>query len=296
MGQLTTFQDQYELAQRLSHFTDGTITTGFKNDINTGCTKLMAGLHRSYLRANRFTGLVANQQYYQYPQDCRELRQFMTHIGGIERDLDEITDEKYWNLMNQTVVTGLPYAFFVKGFKEVGLYPVPADTTNNGGELVFTRRHLTMTQDDYTDGTVSVTGVQTVTGSGTVWTQGMVGRAFEVTDGSDANWYRIASVESNTSLTLENVTQGINGSGLSYRIGECAFLPDEYLETPVDYALSRFFLGRDQGKQAQFLKLYTDAFEEMRSEYSGKSSSNVIDASHRVPIYDSLRSNISINT
>lgn len=297
MGQLLTFQDQYQMAQTLSHFSDDAITAILKRDINTGCAKLMAGLDRAYLRRSRFTDLVAQQQYYQYPQDASKLRSFKTHIGGIERSMTEITDEETWDRMNQVPVYGIPWAFFTKGFDEVGLYPIPTDTTSSGGELVFTQRHLTMTQDDYTTGTVTVNGTQTVVGSGTTFTQGMVGRAFEIVDGSDGNWYRILSVESGTSLTLENVTQGITGGALSYRIGECAFLPEEYLETPVDYALNRFYLGRDQAKQAQFLNLYNTAFEDMRSVYGRKNSSSLIDASpNRTPQYDPLRSNISIDT
>lgn len=297
MGQLITFQDQYQLAQRLSHFSTDTITADFKKDINTGCAKLMAGMHRSYLRVSRSTDLVAAQQYYQYPQDCREMRNFKTHIGGIERSMTEVTDEEYWDRINQTPITGIPYLFFVKAPKEIGLHPTPSAAVSSGGELVFTRKHLNMTQDDYTTGTVTVTnGGQTVTGSGTSWTQNMVGRAFEVTDGSDGNWYRIASVETATSLTLENTNQGISGGALAYRIGECAFIPEEYLETPTDYALSRFYLGRDAAKQAQYLNMYKSDSEELRSEYGRKASSSVIDASHRVPIYDSLRSNISIQT
>ncbi len=297
MGQLTTFQDQYELAQRLSHFTDDVITAAFKKDINTGCTKLMAGMHRSYLRVSRFTDLAAGQQYYQYPQDCREMRNFKTHIGGIERSMSEVTDEEYWDRLNQVVLQGLPYKFFVRMPSEVGLYPAPGADVPSGGELVFTRKHLAMTKDDYTTGTVTVSeGDDTVVGVGTVWTQDMAGRAFEVTDGSDGNWYRILSVESATSLTLENVYQGLSGGAIAYRIGESAFIPEEYQETAVWYALSNFYLGRDSSKQTQYLNLYKANFEELRSEYGRKASSSVIDASRRSPIYDPLRSNISIQT
>lgn len=298
MGQLLTFQDQYLMGQQLAHFSDSTTTTKLKRDINTGCARLMAGLDRAYLRRNRFTDLEAGQQYYQYPEDALKLRQFVTHIGSINLPLIEITDEEEWDRMNQVPVQGIPWAFFIKGMTEVGLYPIPEASTSSGGELVFTQRHVAMTQDDYTTGTVTVAnGSQTVVGVGTTWTSAMAGRGFEVTDGSDGNWYRILSVESTTSLTLENFDQGISNSGLAYRIGECASLPEEYLESPVDYALNRFYLGRDQAKQAQYLGLFTAAFEDMRSVYGRKASSNVIDASTtRVPMYDPLRSNISINT
>lgn len=297
MGLLTTFQDQYQEAQTLSHFTDNTITTKFKRDINIGCAKLMVALGRAYTRRSRFTDLVAGQQYYSYPKDALKVRQFVTHIGGIARDMNEITDEKYWNQLNQVSVQGIPTYFFVKGFDEIGLYPIPSAAASSGGELIFTQRHLTMTQDDYTTGTVTVVaGSQAVTGSGTNWTAGMVGRAFEITDGSDGNWYRISAVASATSLTLENYDQGISGNTLPYRIGECALIPEEYLDAPTNYALARFYLGRDQNKATEFSTLFTEAIEECRSEYGRRASSSVIDASHQFPVYDPLRSNTSINT
>lgn len=297
MGQLTTFQDQYQEAQTLSHFTDAATTARFKKSVNRGCAKFMSLLNRAYLRRSRFTDLVAGQQYYTYPLDALKMRQSMTHIGGIERDLFEVPDEKYWNQLNQVVQQGIPTWFFVKGFDEIGLYPAPAASTSAGLELVFTQRHLNMTQDDYTTGTMSATAdSQTVTGSGTAWTTGMAGRAFEATDGSDGNWYRIQSVESATSMTLEKVYQGLSGTGLPYRIGECAYIPEEYLESATDYALERFYLGRDQAKFNQYETLVNNAVEECRSVYGSKTSSGVIDASHRVPVYDPLRSNISIKT
>lgn len=297
MGQLITFQDMYQMAQGTSHFNDATITTQFKRDINTGCSKLMAALGRQYTRRSRFADLVASQQYYQYPEDAFKIRDVTTHIGNIARPMVEITDDDYWQRLNQVAITGLPAYYHVQGFDEVGLLPIPVDATSAGLELIFTLRHVRMTKDDYTTGTVTVaSGSQTVTGSGTDFT-GMVGRAFEVTDGSGDSWYRVQSVESATSMTLENYYQDTSGSTLAYRIGQAPQIPEEYTESAVDYALSRLYRGRDLMKADSFLKLFDDAVEEARSLYSNASDHNVIDASPEVgPGYNPMTSNISINT
>lgn len=85
----------------------------------------------------------------------------------------------------------------------------------------------------YSTGTVSYTqNSRTVTGSSTVWTSDMKGRKIL---GSDGAWYKIASVASNTSLTLSQPYQGPDASGADYRIWK-----DEYKLYPEVLALGGF--------------------------------------------------------
>lgn len=70
--------------------------------------------------------------------------------------------------------------------------------------------------DQYSTGTVAVTQDSgTVTGTGTVWTAGMVGRKFKAA-GNEV--YTITARASNTSITISPVYQGASASGLSYLI------------------------------------------------------------------------------
>lgn len=79
----------------------------------------------------------------------------------------------------------------------------------------------------YETGTVAMTNnSKTVTGTGTVWTSAMVGRKIRF-NGENA-YYRIASVASNTSLTLEVVYQGTTDTDATYSIYK-----DEY-KLPAD--------------------------------------------------------------
>lgn len=75
------------------------------------------------------------------------------------------------------------------------------------------------TNATYTTGTVSVTdGSATVTGSGTSWstvTNAEVGEYIKLPDGK---WYKIASIASNTSLTIELTYYGDTASGQTYII------------------------------------------------------------------------------
>jgi len=74
---------------------------------------------------------------------------------------------------------------------------------------------------DYTAGTVSVTqGSTTVTGTGTNWTEYMVGRYFTVIskDKGDGQLYRIVEVVSPTQITLDRAFAGASGNGRRYKI------------------------------------------------------------------------------
>jgi len=77
-----------------------------------------------------------------------------------------------------------------------------------------------ITVKPYTAGTVEVTeGSATITGTDTVWVEGMVGRKFYCGNAT----YVISAFVSTTELTLSTVYAGDSGSGLAYKIYQ-----DEY--------------------------------------------------------------------
>lgn len=89
------------------------------------------------------------------------------------------------------------------------------------------------TKAPYTTGTVAVTnGSTTVTGTGTAFTTGTNAAVDEVIRvGTDSSYYRIASVDTATQLTLRSAYAGDTASGASYRISA-----DEYnLARGVDW-------------------------------------------------------------
>lgn len=75
------------------------------------------------------------------------------------------------------------------------------------------------TNSNYSTGTLSVTnGSSTVTGSSTSWLTTTNAEAGEYIQLPDSKWYRIISIASNTSLTIETSYQGSTSSGQSYVI------------------------------------------------------------------------------
>lgn len=293
MGKLT-FQDQYQLAQQIAKVSDTANTTSFKRDINTGGSRFLAALNRPTQRRSRFANVVANQQYYQNPEDALRPSSVLYLMGSQWVPLAEVTDETYWRQLNWVATTGIPTAFFVRGSDEIGLYPIPSSAVSAGLELVFELRHLSLSQADYTTGTMTVTnGSATATHSAAGLTSQMIGRYLSLTDGSDANWYKIADAPNSSTATLENVYQGLSAAA-TFRIGEVMEIPEEYLEAPVDYAMHRYFIGRDTpsrysgGRAKQFLDLFDHALAECKSVYGRKASSAVVEPSGSMRPYNGL--------
>lgn len=81
------------------------------------------------------------------------------------------------------------------------------------------QRYTFNTVDDYTTGTVDITqGSTTVTGTSTVWTSAMVGRAF-ATNREDSI-HRITAVDSSTSITLDSAWPHDDVDDGTYRIAQ----------------------------------------------------------------------------
>lgn len=287
-----SFTDQYLLAHETTKVptSDTVATTRFKRDINTGAAKLASRMDRSYTRQTRYADIAEDTQYYQYPKDAVRVIEVLYLDGTQWRPLRPIDDNDYWAALNQSPQTGDPTHYFVKGHDEVGLFPIPGAAVTAGLQLVFQPKVLLLTAADYTDGTITATeGSTTITHSGTGFTESMVGRAFEVTDGSDGNFYRIADFTSTSALVLDNVFQGVSGSGLAFRIGEIFDLPEEFLESPVDYACYRYYVGRNRNVAGDFKDLFDQAMSDIRNTYGKTRSSVIVEPSGESYIYDPLR-------
>lgn len=286
-----TFSDMQSIAQEVVGLTDTVTLVKLKRDINVGAGKFLAALAREYNRKARFTDIVANQQFYQLPEDGQKLKEVIANSGNWNVPLEQIPDEHTWRQLNMMPVTGQSTHYFIKGYDEVGLFPIPGATVTDGLELVFSPKHVELTQDDYTTGTLTVVnGGQEVTGSGTTFTTKMVGQWLQVTDGSDGNWYRVSDFNSVTSLTLENYYQGTSGSAKSFRVGQTVDLPEEYAEAPSDYACYRHYMRRgDPIKANTFKTLFDAAVEGARDEYSNTTDNQVIVVEPQYRTYNPFR-------
>jgi hypothetical protein len=252
-----------------------------KQDINIGYKRFDAAISRYFTRKQKFSNLVAGQKYYQVPVDSIRINELsFLQSTGIEIPINQVRSEHDWRLMNMITNYQSNYItnYFVYGNDQIGLFPTPAQTVVNGLRFVYQPQDVDLTQDDYTVGEVTVTANGTVvTGTGTAWTSSMVGRQFQITDGSDGQWYEIVTVSTATSLIIKTPYNGNSVNGTTYRISQVFIFPGEYDDVPVDYALARFFEFRNNPNRATYHSLrYTSTVEDALRRYASSSTSNVI--------------------
>jgi len=112
------------------------------------------------------------------------------------------------------------------------------------GVLIFTSPSLrgrlntkNLTIADYTTGSIVSVALDgtAVVGTGTSWTQEMVGSYIQIAvtqadNGGDGFWYEIATVTDTTHLTLVKPYEGVSivAGTASYTIGQCSVIPEAY--------------------------------------------------------------------
>lgn len=285
---MLTFTDQVNMCKAISGLTDASSVLSFKRDLNAGTARFLSKLKRPVDRQSRFTTQVANQQYYQIPEDAIRVS-YVLFLNGTNLwiPLQEIGDEATWRKMNQYPQTSSnPTHFFVRGADEFGIYPTPTTSLTDGIELVYEPKHVLLTADDYTTGTIAATnGSAAIIGTSTVFTSLMANGSYvlQVTDGNDGNYYRISNYSSPTSLTLENYYQGTNATAAAYRIGQVSKIPEEFQEAPVDYAMYRHFFERNELPAAKvFQDNWSNSLKDAESTYGMSTSNQIVNDSSRL--------------
>ncbi len=278
---MITFTDTLTKFKVISGTSNTTNVAQAAQDINIGYQRFNAAIARYFTRKQLFTDLVASQQYYQVPVDTIKVMTVTVMLStGYQFPLAQIRDEEDWRKLNISPYTSsYVWNYFVLGNDQIGLYPIPSDTITNGLRFVYQPQDVDLTKSDYSTGTATVAiGATTVTGSGTAWDATMVGMQFQVTSGTDGNWYEVTSVTNSTTLVIKTPYAGVaSASGATYRMGQVFIFPGEYDDVPVDYALARFFESRNNPARASYHKnKYDEAVRDAIEKYSSSSTSNVI--------------------
>ena len=274
---MLTFTDQTNLYQQITQDYSSAGLVIAKRDINEGGAMFLNRLGRKFNKEYQTTNIVANQQYYQLPSEVIRISEIRVLQGTNYYTPELVTSEHEWNQMNIISTTGsYPTHYYIRGFNEVGLYFIPSANVTNGMIVSFEPQHVELTQDDFATGTITVSNASvTVTHSGTGFTQSMIGRWLQVTDGTDGKWYRIASFTSTSVVSLENYYEGISGSGRTFRIGEVMKIPQGYQDAPVYYAIDRFYQTQNDQDTARNYQLRFDMKVKSAKETYGRSTSRM---------------------
>lgn len=217
------------------------IDSNLNDSINTICN-LQGGKLR-FLEATKDMYTVADQEAYQIPNGFRKLIDLMIYSdngSGTRSTIyspEMVFDPTKWKLVKQyRLGTGtVPYFTYVENQRFL-IQPIPSVT----GNLIRLRGRLqvrNLTIADYTTGTiVSVANAGTaVVGSGTTWTQDMVGRSIKITEttaanGGDGFWYEIGAWTDATHITLLKPYEGtsISAGSAAYTLGQGSVIPAAY--------------------------------------------------------------------
>ncbi len=261
--------------------------TNLQMDINQGLRVFKNAARRYWTRVERSTALVENQQYYQLPPDCVRVTEVRVNSSGLNFPVNGVDSEAMWNRINiiPAMTINLPMYYFIKGFGEIGLWPIPSEDVANGLVISYEPRLTDMSIDDVTTttnstgGSVTCTvsaGTNTVTFSGNAITSSMVGRWFQVNDGSDGNWYQIGEYTSTSAFKLVNDYQGISGSSHTFIIGQAPDIPEDYQLGLVYYAAYNFYLKRkDTNTSTLYKGLFEDLLTQYKETYAAKTTGQV---------------------
>lgn len=246
---------RYSYSDLLNSFLDDTGNTGsadatllafFKRKLVSRYQQTFAELTNQLTQEPRTASTVANQQYYHLPSGIVDIEGVTVTVGSYPWPLITIDSELEWEKLNSMPfsITAIPRFIFPRK-NDFGIWPIPQGVYTITFNYHIRDRSLGVA--DYSTSTVTVTNnSQTVTGAASVWTAAMTGRWFVMDDPTKQGqgyWYRIASVASNTSLTLETSYEQTTVSGATYRICESPELPEELHISLAHGTTADYFAG-----------------------------------------------------
>lgn len=225
-------------------------------------------------------------QFKTMPQYIDRLASVYVIVGSYNYSPKEIASREMYDRLNTTTITSdIPQWYYVYNGK-IGFIPRPSTASNT---IVINSKQLakTLTVTDYTTGGIltATAGSATITGTGTTFTQSMVGRWLRIAESDTANkgdgyWYRIASYTSATVITLEKPYQGtaIATGNAAYQISQCSLLPEQYQDLPVYGALRTYYTSVDPNTaQAELYGgMYAQMYKTLEDDFSQKNMSCVL--------------------
>lgn len=280
---MKSFTELRNLYGSLSNNTTSSNLTLGDQLINDGIRKLIGDRNDwPFLQALASTVTVAGTQFYYLPYNIDKLKTVVVINGNVRYNPTEVADRFTWDSLNTNtnVQSNIPNYYYIYA-GQVGFWPIPS-TAGLPINFTYTQSVKNLSNADYVTGTITATnGSTTITGSGTTFTSGMVGRYLKVN--SDGFWYKIAGFTSTTVLTLEKAYQGTTGAGAAYTIGEMSILPEDYQDLPVYYAVSQYwYMNGEVQRGREYERMFADGKQAMRLDVGNQSANVDINSTKQV--------------
>lgn len=245
-----SYQTLYEQCQKLSSDDNSDTLILFKLWLNKGVGKCYKVLPTEWFYGTATDLTVDGTYSYPLPYNCDKIHTVKVTIGTVDYVVKEFPmDENQWIAMRggttSNAESAYPVYFFVKR-NTIEFYPTPS-TSAYTITYRYKKTVKDMTASDFTTEsikTATVGSTAIVGNTGTTWTAAMVGRYLRITD--DGIWYEISAVPTSETITLAREFAGtaVVAGTAAYIIGEMSMLPEDYQDTPVNYALWQYYLQK----------------------------------------------------
>lgn len=246
-----------------------------------------------FLQKLRTLSTTASTQFMNLPYDCDLVRAVSVVPTGstIRYTPKLVADRRYWDQLNlRSYVSDIPeFAYVYAG--QIGLWPVPASTSNTVS-LAQKCRVIDLSVADITSTTVTsiASGGTSMVVSGGVSAL-MAGMWIRVTytpgttNTGDGLWYEISSVSGST-ITLVRAYGGttISAGTAACTIGQMSLLPEAFQDMPWIWAAGTYWRKEDDNRAASFFEEHgsytnppTGMVRELVAAYSEQDMDMVID-------------------
>lgn len=252
-----------------------------KRNINTGLKLLKSAAQQYITRKEVVADLKEGQQFYTFAPDVIRPRNIRINNGSLIFPIPMVESENEWNALNviPQFAVFYPQKGFVRGFNEIGVWPIPSQNIAGALLISYDSRLEDMYLDDTVGTAITVTnGSVTITNTANAFKPSMVGMKLGFTDGSDGNWYNIIGYTNADTMTLDNFYIKPTQTTTATIIGSCPDIPEEFHPALEDYALSRYYkLKRINNEVANdFFQSFLFAQEGYLGTFSDKESSQII--------------------
>lgn len=234
------------------------------------------------------TTTTSGTQFVNLPPNVKKLINVTVLIGGVLWQPKECPSREYWDYLNTISFNqDYPSYFFVYN-GQVGLWPIPASSSNTI-TMNYKARIVDLSMQDVTNATASTTvsittNTTTVTASGATFKSWMVGQWIRIpsstTDATngDNQWYQISSVTSTTVLVLKNKYTGTTVTAANFTIGEAPILPEDYQDLPLFRMANIYYTTRfpDPTRAKLYEDQYDRGYAALEEEFGSKTTSVIL--------------------
>jgi hypothetical protein len=251
-----------------------------KTLINFGVRSVLGAQNWTFNKTYRQYSSATSIQSYEKPYDAFRMESVHYWDSNVWYALKEVRDDRQWRILNNTVVTGLPYSWFISTHTgHVELYPIPSDSKGTI-RMNYLKKVRDIGVTDYSTGSVTATsGGTAFTGAGTAWGTLFAGRSISVSGTDtpiDGYWFEIDRVNGVGTIEVrESIPNAVNNA--TYKISELIPLPDGFEDIPLWYALDRYYQIKEKPVLArEYERKYKEQLGELQNR-DMRSASNIIE-------------------